>query len=391
MNKALVRLARSLPQAAKRYLKTQYDPYKYFASVWWEKYDKVLSGARVVPLRTGRKACIVIDPMLRHCYFEAACRELGVPYDLLDVGSPGWIAQLEANHYEVVFLRPFVLASYGKKFFDEVAFFLTRIKQLNMFPPINDIWFYESKIRCSYVLENFKIPHPKTYVFNDREKAARFLQETRFPLLFKTDIGSDASGVMILKDLSQGRKVLCSCFKSGFTNYFFDTNDKQLGYVLFQEYLPGVREIRVIRIGDSFFAYEKGRKGDFHSGSKVALFLNPDHEILDFVKGVTDLIETRCMSVDVFVTPGGQFLVNELQTFYGANEPGCYYFEDGKPVALGPGETHEMRVNGVNGRYFHGEDGWSFQEGDFARNAGCNLRVMLAYQALGVRLADFTA
>lgn len=65
------------------------------------------------------------------------------------------------------------------------------------------------------------------------------------------------------------------------------------------------------------------------------------------------------MDVDVFETPDGSLLVNELQTVFGASV-----------------SVDQLRVNGVPGRMTRSTDGqWVFEPGDYARNACANERV----------------
>jgi hypothetical protein len=54
-----------------------------------------------------------------------------------------------------------------------------------------------------------------------------------------------------------------------------DPRDRQWGSVLFQQYIPDAREWRMIRIGDSFFGYEKIKVGEFHSGSHKWSYSRP--------------------------------------------------------------------------------------------------------------------
>ena len=94
------------------------------------------------------------------------------------------------------------------------------------------------------------------------------------------------------------------------------------------------------------------------------------------------------MAVDVFEDASGRYLVNEVQTYYGANESSAMYFENGARVYLGD-KTVEMMVRGRPGRYLREHERWAFEEGDFARNAGCNLRVKLAFQLMGTPLPGY--
>jgi len=378
-----------VPKMVKNIIKSHLNPVKFYGKNWEKKYNDIISNANKCEINSKYLVYIINDVMKRHAYYEAACIELGINYEVVDVGSSDWVKNVDFNRPDVVFVRPFVLCNYGKKYYDEIVNVIANRNEYNLYPNKLDLWIYESKTRCAYELVKNNIHHPETYIFNNYEKAISFVENAKFPLIFKTDIGSDASGVKLVNNVRSAKHLVRQCFSKGFTNYFYDTNEKQLGLIIFQEYIHNAREIRVIRIGNSYFVYEKGKKGNFHSGSKIVYFIEPSIELLEFVRNVTDKIGTECMSVDVFQNESGDYLVNELQTYYGANEPGGIYFENEEQIFLEPGQTHEMRINGRNGRYYFDNGEWRFEEGDFARNAGCNLRVIHAFQKLGIDLANY--
>ena len=97
----------------------------------------------------------------------------------------------------------------------------------------------------------------------------------------------------------------------------------------------------------------------------------------------------NAVALDVFEDVEGNFFVNEVQAYYGANEPGGYYYEDGREITLETGQTIEMMVHGEPGRFHYQQGKWRFEAGDFARNAGCNLRVKLAFQEKGEPLPGY--
>ncbi len=68
---------------------------------------------------------------------------------------------------------------------------------------------------------------------------------------------------------------------------------------------------------------------------------------------------------------------------------GGEYYESGRKISLDAGQTIEMMVHGEPGRYYYQHGKWLFEAGDFARNAGCNLRVKLAFQEKGEPLPGY--
>ena len=373
---------RLVPKKLKLAVKSHLD----FAAInredWRQTYAEIMKRAYSGEQSTEKEVCIIQDWMLRHAYYEAACRELGVPYHLLDITKSDWVERLTEDSSFIYFMRPFVLSTLGRTVYEERSFFIANVLQRNLFPDFNSLWIYESKRRCANWLEYYNIPHPETRVFFERGDALDFIKSASYPLVFKTDIGSDAVGVRILHSEREARDVVRQCFGKGYKSNFYDPRDRNYGQVFFQRYLRDVREWRIIRIGESFFAYQKGKKGEFHSGSKVVYFCRPSEKLLDFSRNLLDRMGMNCMALDIFEDREDNYFVNELQAYYGANETGGYYYEDGREISLQDGQTVEMMVGGRPGRYYY-DGGWHFEEGDFSRNAGCNLRVKLAFQQLG--------
>jgi hypothetical protein len=72
------------------------------------------------------------------------------------------------------------------------------------------------------------------------------------------------------------------------------------------------------------------------------------------------------MNVDVFETESGEFLINELQTVFGASF-----------------SVDQLRVDGEPGRFVHDAAGnWVFEAGDFAKNMCANERVRDALEQM---------
>jgi hypothetical protein len=186
-----------------------------------------------------------------------------------------------------------------------------------------------------------------------------FSRDCPLPIVFKTAFGAQASGVRILRKRKHLQVLARRIFRRGVVGTGGDPRDRHWGYMILQEYLEDVREWRMVRIGDSFFGHPKERAGDFHSGSGLVSWDVPPVTHLDFLWQVTEKGGFRSMDVDVFETRDGRLLVNELQAVFGAF------------VAI-----DQLRVDGNPGRFVRTAEGtWTFEEGDFARNACANERV----------------
>lgn len=339
-------------------------------TMWQTEYDHVLAQARRIGLRTDIKLGIVKDVMLRHSYYEAACLELGVPYEVIDLSGADWQERILSSGCAAFLVRPFVLTSMGKVMYDERIRILAEEMGKRVFPSPKSLWLYESKRRTADWLKANGIAQPRTSVFFDQGKAMDFIESCDLPVVFKTDLGSESFGVRIVRHRNEGKKLVKRCFGRGFATPRYDVGERSRGYILFQEFIPEAREWRVVRIGDSYFGHTKVRKGDFHSGSKQKRFDTPPRAVLDLCRRATDLGDFKNMSLDILETCGGEYLVIELHAYFGCSTPNV------------------MEIDGRPGRYIYSEnaDEYVFEEGSFNRNASCNLRVMLLLDSLGVNV-----
>lgn len=295
-----------------------------------------------------------------HWPYIAACRHADVSYKILDISGSDWLDVLANSGCDAFLSWPSVQYSPWKEMFDERLRCFSMMDRRLIFPDIEALWMWESKRRMNYWLKTHNFPHPKTWIFYDQEQALSFSANSELPLVFKTNMGSGASGVKIFRKRQPLIRHIKQCFKNGISTYRRAKQDREHGSIILQEYLPDVREWRSVRIGNSYFAYEKGRKFDFHSGSKVFLYDRPPDEVLNLTKAVTESGNFRSMNVDIFITADGKLLINELQTLFGQ-----------------AGSREICRVNGKTGRmiYDSAHNEWIFEQGEFCMNYMCNLRV----------------
>lgn len=291
----------------------------------------------------------------------AACKELGISYRVLDISGTDWIEVVKAAKCDAYLVWPSSYLTVWKEMFDDRLKIMENELGMLIYPSYKEIWLYENKRRCRDWLEVNQIPHPKTWIFYDEDEATDFLKAADLPLVYKTNIGSSASGVWILRKKSEAKKLVQKAFRRGIVAKGRDPRDRQWGTVYFQEYFPGVKEYRMIRINDSYFGYKKERIGDFHSGSHAFSFFDPSKVLLDYTYKVTEKGNFTSMDVDIFETQDGRLLVNELQTVFGI-------------ITIPP---VMLMVDGKIGRYYRDplNENWHFEEGDYSRNACANLRV----------------
>ena len=344
-----------------------YDPQKWLAEDPYADAEEISTYAPKVDVTLG----IIREFTRIHSFYIGACRELGVPYKVIDISGPDWIERIENSGCDAFLVRPSGQVTVWKQMFDERLRFISQDMNQHIFPCYDAVWIYESKRRMHYWMAAHGVAHARTWVFYDQNEALHFAENADLPIVFKTDFGSGAMGVRIIRDRKKLVHIINKSFRRGIIKAGGDTRDRQWGSVLLQEYIAHAVEWRIIRIGDSFMGYQKLQKGDFHSGSKAFHYDRPPDDLLDMVRDITDMGHFKSMALDIFETEDHTYLVNELQTTFGL------HVDEGLPM-----------VDGKPGRLYYNDStaDWEFEPGNFCRNKLCNLRVEALLQQLGVTL-----
>lgn len=316
-----------------------------------------------------------------HVLWEKACREREdmVDWRVIDLTRADWLDQLRSWPCDGYLASPPGWTTPFKILYDERIRVLSGIGAPFIFPAPGEIDLYENKKYLAYWLEANQVPHPKTRVFYFEQEALAFARQARLPQVGKTNLGAGGSGVVVLhtqetlehyiRQLFSGEGVAPSSGpkwrRKGFwgralrklahprgalariREYQHQARELQKDYVLLQEFIPHEFEWRVVRIGDSFFAHKKLVSGEKASGSLLKGYENPPLSLLDFVRTLTDRHRFYSQAVDIFETPDGQYLVNEMQCIFGQSDP------------------YQMLVDGQAGRYRYVEEAWVFEAGDF--------------------------
>ena len=325
-----------------------------------------------------------------HELWVKACekRSPEINYRVVDLTAAGWFKDVTSGPVDCLLAKPGGLTSRFKKLYDERLTILVRSMNYRSFPSLDEVLIHENKIFQSYWLKANGLPHPATTVFYHEDEALAFARTTELPVVAKLNIGSSGKGVRVIKARDDVMKYVEEIFSEGkksrsgpnlergewlrralkvfssrnlfiekMSRYRAIREDVQRGFVLFQEYIPHDFEWRAVRIGDSYFAHRKVRVKDMASGSLVKEYVAPPHELLDFLKEVTDSFGFRSMSMDLFEVERGSYLINEMQCVFGQSDP------------------YQMKINGKQGRYTFRDEGWVFEEGDFNTNQCFDLRL----------------
>ncbi len=303
-----------------------------------------------------------------HRHYLSACHEMGISYEVYNLYQDDWITQFIESDCKLFMVWPEMNTSLWKQIFDERIHILVNFLGKKIYPDIPGIWIYESKRRTRDWLLTHHIEHPQTWVFTDENEANQFASKCSLPVVFKTNTGAGANGVMIIKKRAELKNLIHRCFETGLIVERGDPRDRQWGCVILQEYLPDVKEWRMVRIGDSYFCRFKEKSGEFHSGSGTVSWAQPPQILLDRLRTITDENGFTSMNIDFFETTDGRYLVNEMHTVFGGIID--------KNVKRN--EAHMGRF-----KFDSSRNVWSFESGYFYQNACANLRIEYALNHIG--------
>lgn len=341
-------------------------------------------------MSTKRFIILANEDPFDHQLWVRACEAFAgqVQYEVVDLTKSDWLERITSLEADVLLARPSKSTSTFRQLYQERIDVLANDLEYEVFPSYDEIRIYENKRFFAYWAKATGIPHPKTHVFYHKTEAKEQLSRLGLPLVGKLNIGASGNGVVVLKD----RKVVDDYIEKAFSEglrartgpklskgkllqrlwdklrnpaalanrlrtYRAIAADRQKGFVIVQEFVPHQFEWRVVRIGDSFFAHKKLKRGEMASGSLLKDYENPPLEIFDFVKELTDRFGFRSVTVDLFEDERDNYLVNEIQCIFGQSDP------------------YQMLVDGKPGRYRCLNGKWSFEPGDFNANESFNLRV----------------
>lgn len=338
----------------------------------------------------SRLAILKNEDPYDHLLWVSACekRQNEINFTVIDITSENWLNQIRDFMPDYLLLKPSGTTRLFRDLYLERVYILTTDLKYKSFPTYDELKIYESKrFFANWAMAN-NIKHPKTWIFYYKAEANYWITKAKFPIVGKINIGASGNGISFLKSKFEAQAYIKKAFSEGLTaktgpklrkgdlikrvwskilnpkrlvnrlkTYSNIAADKQKGYVILQEYIVHDFEWRVVRIGDSFFAHKKLKKGDKASGSLLKSYDNPPEKLFDFVKELTDKFDFRSVAIDIFEDTDGNYLVNEIQCIFGQSDP------------------YQMLVNNVPGKYSKLDNHWVFERGDFNGNESFDLRL----------------
>ncbi len=199
---------------------------------------------------------------------------------------------------------------------------------IKVFPNMSTCWHYDDKVGQKYLLESIGAPLVPSYVFFSEDVAMEWIDNTKFPKVFKLRSGAGSQNVHLVKTRREAKKLCKTAFGKGFvpiSGYFGDTKTKvrriknighfmdklkrlpvsiasvlrsrrlfprEKGYIYFQDFLPHNNfDTRITIIGDRAFGFLRvNRPNDFRASGSGAIVYQ------------SNKIDERCIRVAFEVT-----------------------------------------------------------------------------------------
>jgi len=283
------------------------------------------------------------------------CEREGIPYKRVDCYRSDIVDQLKGCdallwHHSHSDPRDVLIA--------QKILFACQHAGLKVFPDFRTSWHFDDKVAQKYLFELLDLPAVPAHVFFERRQALDWVDQARFPKVFKLRRGAGSAAVRLVHDRRAARRLVNRAFRRGFPLYdpwasLKERADKvrigqlpahslikglarlayppryarilgrERGYAYFQDYIPGNdSDIRVIVIGDRAFAIRRMvRSGDFRaSGSGRIKHAREeiDERCVELAFSVVDKLRSDCTALDFVFDHHNVPLILELS--YGFNK-----------------------------------------------------------------------
>jgi len=277
------------------------------------------------------------------------CRENRIPFKEVNCFSNDIMSQIDGC---IALFWHWGHTDYRANLFVRQLIASVEARGVLVFPGTTTCWHYDDKVGQKYLLEAVGAPMVQSYVFYDRGQAMRWLDQAKFPLVWKLRGGAGSQNVRLVRNLQEARAIVRRSFGRGWRSSrfhalrekfwhfhrrpglgsFFDIG-RGLGraviphpvyreqsiernYVYFQDFIPeNDHDIRVIVIGERAISIKRmTREGDFRaSGSGVIIHAKDaiPEDCIRVAFDVTKMIGSQCCAFD-FVRDGSDWKIIEI-------------------------------------------------------------------------------
>lgn len=230
----------------------------------------------------------------------------------------------------------------------KILFAFESILNKPVFPNLNTRSHFDNKIAQYYFFKAASVATPKTWVFWQYEEAVKFIDNAKYPMIFKLAVGAGSVNVIKLDSLAEAKRIVDKMFFKGFMPYttneyksrgwrswinhlkralkFLVSHENlplsayyevQKNYVYLQEFLPNNNnDIRISVIGNRAFGYIRhNRPGDYRASGSGNFDVDPRNIPLEAVKIAHNLSKRyafQSMAYDFLLDKNGNPLLTEM-------------------------------------------------------------------------------
>jgi len=192
--------------------------------------------------------------------------------------------------------------------FREIA---RELPNVQFIPSLDTQFSNKSKENVTRFAWKYDIPIPKTYIFYDKEKAAKFIDKTDFPKIIKKSYGpSNYGGYFVHKvDSAQEAHNLLA--------------QKKYHPAYFQDFVPMEADVRVMLIGHKPVCafWRRAPEGEWLTNTSQGGsmdYMDVPKELLDLAVQVSKAANAEYWACDVAVGADGKYRILECATAFAA-------------------------------------------------------------------------
>lgn len=263
----------------------------------------------------------IVDPKASWLRYERFCINNNIPYEFYDITRSDWIE--EAKRFDIIVCHILSTPSF-KEMMESKIYILENYLGIFCFPSYHEIWQYEEKTRAYFLYKLFDIPVIPTVLTHNKMEALKLIENTDYPFITKTAIGSGSSGVKKIDSRKNARKIINKIFSTkGRESQFPDKPQKNYFYL--QKFIDDATfDLRIMLIGNMAFGYYRyPNKGDFRaSGAGNTVKKAIPEDALKLAVEIRNKLKSRQIGIDLLYSDKEkQYFVIETSLFNQVDTP----------------------------------------------------------------------